>query len=90
MQGRLIPSVILWALIALCVVVVFAANQIAGLDHSITNGFGKKLALMQTLEEVVTTSSGRKITVRTVRQDDETAQQFVDRHNEAVQAAQQL
>jgi len=90
MQGRLIPSVILGALIALCVVVVFAANQIAGLDHSITNGFGKKMALMQTLEEVVTTASGRKITVRTVRQEDEIAQQFVDRHNEAVQAAQQL
>lgn len=90
MPARPLPFVILGALLVLCVVVVIAANQIAGLDQSIAHGFGKPLRVMQTLEEVVKTASGRTITVRTTRNLDETAQAFVDRHNEAANAAKEL
>lgn len=90
MPARPLPFVILGALLVLCVVVVIAANQIAGLDQSIAQGFGKPLRVMQTLEEVVKTASGRTITVRTTRNLDETAQAFVDRHNEAANAAKEL
>ncbi len=90
MQGRTIAPLILGALLVLCVIVVFAASQVAGLDRSIATGMGKRLRVMQTLEELVTTQSGRTITVRTTRRDDETAAQFVERHDEAVQAAKLL
>ena len=88
MPIRTLPFVTLGALLTLCVVVVFTANQVAALDASLAQSFGSRGSQMQEYVEEVTTQSGRTITVRTVRLDGETVQAWADRHDEAVREAQ--
>lgn len=90
MRSRLMPYITLGCLMALSVVVAVAASRIAGLEASIVNLIDLHRTNMQTLTEVVTTQSGRTITVTTTRMENEGIDAFIGRHNEAVLAAQAL
>ena len=92
MRDRYLSFLILGALIALCVVVVMAGNRIAGLDRSIADILDPNEGVeVQVLEETITTTgSGRKITIRTERLDNETVDAWVARHNAAIAAVQGL
>lgn len=79
----------------LTIVVLVAGYRVASLDNSIAKlirelSTPKPFIVMQTYSEVVTTQSGRVITVVTTRLEGESAQDFAARHNEAVEAARKL
>lgn len=93
MRERHLSFLMLGGLIVLSVVATFAAHTLAGLDGSIAQMATRRLQQedeMQTLEEIVQTQSGRTVTVRTTRQEGETPDAFVARHDAAVQAVKQL
>ena len=71
-----------------CVSVVgaVAASRIADLDGKITSALHREDLAMQTLTEEVTRSNGSKVTVSTVRLDNETVADWIARHDEAVAA----
>lgn len=80
--------VVLGGLGAVTVSVVIAGAQISGLDARLTEVLKAKEAPMQTLTETVTIGT-RKITVSTVRNEGESLNDWIARHNDAVEALQE-
>lgn len=84
----------LGGLLVLSVAVVIAGYRVASLDTSIEELIREihhqPISAMQTLTEEVTTRSGRTITVTTTRREGESVDDFLARHNEAVDAAKAL
>jgi len=78
----------LGVLAVLTIVGVFASNQLTRLDRGIADvvsGMHERQLTMQTFTEEVTVGT-RKITVSTTRQDGETLDAWIARHNAAVAA----
>lgn len=72
---------------------VFATMKTLELTHKVENLIGRQAQpgfRMQTLEETITTSSGRVVTVRTTRADGESVADFLDRHTKVVDAVKLL
>ena len=74
---------LLGGMLCLLVVVCFAADKVMKLDASIATLFTQERQ-MQTITQEVTRPSGAKVTVSTVRLDNETLAAWIKRHDDAV------